>query len=110
MALFDQLLSGGYATPQSPFMRLAGDIVPMYNLLDRNEIYRRLMQQPGGFAGSRGAGSINTFGGPQSPTLDLLNILSFPGGRQMAPSLGRPRGMLNKSRDYGPPPEGSDET
>jgi hypothetical protein len=84
----------GEEGPQGPtnpqeFIRqkLAGDVVPMRAPGSPADIAASARRQmgPDQYIGSRGAGSISHFGGPSSPYLDLLNVLSYPSGQQMNP-------------------------
>jgi len=70
--------------------QLAGDVVPMRRMGSpgAEEVLDRF-QQPGVYMGSRGAAAIGQAGGRSSPYLDLLRVLSYPGGGSMAPPIGR---------------------
>jgi hypothetical protein len=83
----------GEEGPQGPtnpqeFIRqkLAGDIVPMRPRGSPGDLEAsaRLGSVP--YPAQRGAGSVSQFGGPSSPYLDLLNVLSYPSGQQMNPA------------------------
>jgi hypothetical protein len=85
----------GEEGPQGPtnpqeFIRqkLAGDVVPMRPLGSPQDVAatQRRLETPGFYPASRGAGAISQFGGPSSPYLDLLNVLSYPSGQQMNPN------------------------
>jgi hypothetical protein len=85
----------GEEGPQGPtnpqeFIRqkLAGDVVPMRPLGSPQDVAatQRRLETPGFYPASRGAGAISQFGGPSSPYLDLLNVLSYPSGQQMNPA------------------------
>jgi hypothetical protein len=86
----DQYSPGGVQAPpmfpeEQPdpqdFIRqqLAGDVVPIYQNMNRDQMMqlRDRIQNPaiGQYQGSRGAASINQFGGKQSPYLDLMDVL-----------------------------------
>jgi hypothetical protein len=81
---------GGDPIQDYIMQQLAGDVVPL-NLAGSQGAYNTQQRflEPSTYMGSRGAGSINQFGGPSSPYLDLLNILAFPGGGSMAPPIRR---------------------
>lgn len=67
--------------------QLAGDIVRMPTETMRDSVWRQLSTDP--MRTMAGQHSIGTLGGRESPYLDLLNVLSFPGGGSMAPPIRR---------------------
>jgi hypothetical protein len=89
----DQYSPGGVQAPpmfpeEQPdpqdFIRqqLAGDVVNMPLMTQMGSIDRQMSTDP--MRSMAGQHSIATSGGQQSPYLDLLNILAFPGGGSMA--------------------------
>jgi hypothetical protein len=86
-------LDAGPMFPEQPspqdFIRqqLAGDVVNMPLMTQMGSIDRQMSTDP--MRSMAGQHSIATSGGAQSPYLDLLNILAFPGGQSMAPPIRR---------------------
>jgi hypothetical protein len=68
-------------------MQLAGDVVNMPLMRQMGSIDRQMSTDP--MRTMAGQHSIGTLGGRESPYLDLLNILAFPGGGSMAPPIRR---------------------
>jgi hypothetical protein len=100
----NEVFQGGYGGTQSPeefngpgpeqmgpqdFIRqqLAGDVVNMPLMKQMNAVDRMSRTDAPFYMG--GQQTIQGLGGAQSPYLDLLNVLAFPGGGSMAPPIRR---------------------
>jgi len=72
--------------PQSFIQQqLAGDVIPMYGGNPQGQYnMQQRFNEPSTYQGSRGALSILQGGGRTSPYLDLLNVLSYPGGGNLS--------------------------